>query len=390
MNFESIIDHYTDVRRQIHAHPELSHQEFQTTETIVSELNAIGVDQVIQYPDKIGALGIINGTGSGQKSVIAIRADIDALPICEETGKPYASKTRGVMHACGHDGHVAVVLAAAAWLNENKDKFPHTVKLVFQPAEEGSDGATMMIEKGVLENPKVDVMLGFHSAPEVEAGKVGLKEGALMSSIDRFYVTVKGKGGHGAYPHLCVDPILPASQFVLSLQNMISRKINRMENAVASICEFHSGTAVNIVPETAELCGTVRTQNEALRKVMEDGMKTLAEGIASSYDCECKVDYEYDLHVVDNDPVLIRLLMESMARANGPESVEILKNARMGSDDFAEYVGHVRRAAMFRLGVTEPGAETIELHKNRFDFNDRALPVGVKVLYDFVCSYKGE
>lgn len=387
---EQIIPYYTELRHWLHQNPELGNHEFRTTARIVEELYHIGLDKVIEYPDHLGAIGILRGTGHGQGSVIGIRADIDALPIQEETGKPYASQIDGVMHACGHDGHTATVLATAAWLVWHKCEFPHTVKFIFQPNEEGDGGSRAMVEKGAMTDPPVDIMLGIHSAPEVEAGKVGLKAGALMSSVDHFYITLKGKGGHGAYPHLSVDPILPAAQIVVSLQNMITRRFNRTENVVASVCQFHSGSAVNVVPDTAMLSGTVRWQNEALRRTMSHEMERLIRGIADSCGCLYEFQYVNIEHVLENDPHLIHLLEAAATRALDSGSVKRLTEARMGSDDFAEYISHVKRAAMIRLGVSEEGKTPPSLHDSHFDFNDNAILTGVKVLSEFVSSYKGE
>ncbi|HDR14104.1 MAG TPA: amidohydrolase, partial [Desulfobacteraceae bacterium] len=275
---QEIREWMTGLRRAIHRNPELGMQEYQTTKLVKAELEKIGVP-VKETGLEAGVLALLEGTGEGP--VTGLRADMDALPLTERTGLDYASRNEGVMHACGHDGHTAILLGAAKLLSEMKDRFRGVVKFIFQPAEEGLGGAARMVEAGVLKNPDVTTVIALHGWPFLETGKIGVCNGPFTASADKFSITVNGRGGHGGYPHKAVDPVLASCHLVAAIQQVASRQIDPVENIVVSVCRINGGTTNNVIPESVSLAGTVRCHEDSVRSTIEERMRKIAEGVCS-------------------------------------------------------------------------------------------------------------
>ena len=381
----------TELRRDLHRHPELKFQESRTSNVIRQVLERSGIE-IRAGVAKTGILGTLKGTanpstGSGRGGrVIALRADMDALPMEEKTGKPYASENKGVHHACGHDGHVATLLGAAVVLAQVRDRIPGTVRFVFQPAEEGGFGGKMMVDEGALDNPAAGMTFALHSWPFLDAGKIGLRKGTIMASTDSFRITVLGRGGHGAYPHKCVDPILVGAKIVDNLQAVVSREKNPVEPAVVTIGKFHSGTATNVIPDDALLEGTIRTLSEETRKAIHDGIRRVCESTAAAFRARATFELTEGYPSTVNHDVAVDLLDKVGRDVLGPQSIHWLPEASMGGEDFAFYLQKVP-GAMFRLGV---GANRPALHSSDFDFEDAALEPGMKVYCGLVLQYLGD
>jgi amidohydrolase len=359
-------------RRYLHSHPELSWQEFETTEFILNELKKIGIED-ISRPLKTGLVAKIE---NGKGKCVALRADIDALPIMEQNTCSYKSQNDGVMHACGHDVHSTCLLGAAKYLIENRDKWQGTIVLIFQPSEEKQpSGAEALIKAGVIEDSKIEAILGLHVTPELEVGKLGFHEGPFMASADEIYMTIIGKGGHGASPHLCIDPIVLSAHIILALQNLVSRYADPKTPTVLTFGDIHGSGATNIIPEKVELKGTLRTFDEKWRKEVRQKTKEIAQGIARSFGGDCVVDIPEGVPFVNNEPVLtnkISLLAEHLL---GKENV-VAMPMRMGAEDFSFY-GHHCAASFFRLGTgNDKKGTTITVHNSKFEIDEDALIVG--------------
>lgn len=378
-----IKDHFVDIRRHIHENPELGFEEVETTKLIRRELESYGVE-IANVPLETGVVGIIEGTKkSNSPGVIALRADIDALPILEETGLPWASKTPGIMHACGHDGHTAMLLGAAKILSSKRDEFSGIVKLIFQPAEEQLDGAKSVIRAGVLEDPKVEKIVGVHGGGEVKIGTIGIYPGSFQTSADMFTVKMIGEGAHAGYPHRGNDSLLAASQAVVNLQSIISREIDAVEKTVLSICKINGGSAFNIIPKEVEFSGTVRSHNKDVRASMEGRINRIVKGIADAYGCRHELEYIYGIPQVFNDHEIISEIKESAGKVLGEENVVELDRPLMGSEDFAFYLEKIP-GAIFRVGIS--GGREVQLHHPEFDFPDEAIPVGIGVFVQYILN----
>ena len=370
----------TQIRRHLHQHPEIGFEEIETTALIRKELETLPVE-IVPLSIPTGVLAILRGTKPGTGKVIALRADIDALPIEEQTGAPYASIRPGVMHACGHDGHTAVLLGAARLLCGMRDRFSGTVKFLFQPAEERLTGAVSMIAAGVLENPAPELILGLHGGTETPIGKVGVWLGPFMASADQFSVTITGAGGHAAYPHRNKDPLLAAAHAVVALQSIVSREIDAIDKVVVSVCQFHAGTAFNIIPNEAVINGSVRCHDAKVRASMPERIERIVGGIAGGLNCTHKLDYLFGIPAVANDPAVMESFIATSRETLGAENVVYLDRPLMGSEDFSFFLEKNPHGGIFRLGVgNAPGRV---LHNPRFDFPDEALPVGVAALTAF-------
>lgn len=380
---ELAAEKYRPLRRRIHEYPELSFEEHETTRLVKEALVALGI-ATQELPVETGVLGIICGEKPGNGPVILLRADMDALPIQERTGLPYASKHANVSHACGHDGHVAMLLGAASLLNGMRDAFSGTVKLLFQPGEEKGEGAHRMVEAGILENPSVDCALGLHAWPYCTIGQLGLYDGAYMASSDIFEVEIQGEGGHGAYPHMVHDSIQCAAAMVQALNTIVSRRIDALEHAVLSIGTLQAGTAANIIPARASLSGTVRTQTPAVREAMAELIRSTCEGVAATFGCETRIHYAYGPAPLYNSPNTIMQARKSYCRLFREGAVVQLANSAMSSEDFSEILSRVPEGAFLRLGVTQPGESPHKLHSDTFAFHDDALPYGIALLTQFV------
>jgi amidohydrolase len=355
-------------RRQLHAHPELSFDCHKTAAFIVDRLTEFGVDEIHSGIATSGIVAIINGQGDGP--VIGLRADMDALPITEITGVDYASTVPGMMHACGHDGHVTMLLGAAKYLCETR-RFTGRVALLFQPAEEDGGGGQVMVQEGVMDRFGVRQVFGIHNAPNIPFGHFQTTPGALMASVDTAFVYVTGKGGHGATPHECIDPIVAVVGMVNAIQTIIPRNIYALDEAVISVTQIHAGTASNIIPEEAMFCATIRCFNPEVRALLKRRFHEIVEGHASAYNVTARIDYDWGYPATINHEAEARFATEVAAEVVGADAVDGNANREMGSEDFS-YMLEARPGAYLFLG-TGPGAG---LHHAAYDFNDEAAPIG--------------
>ena len=355
-------------RRHLHANPELKFDCHQTAAFITARLTEFGVDQIHQGIAQSGLVAIINGTGDGP--TIGLRADMDALPIPEATGAEYASLNPGKMHACGHDGHVTMLLGAAKYLAETR-RFKGRVALIFQPAEEDGGGGEVMVKEGMMDRFNITSVYGIHNVPNITFGHFHTNPGALMASVDTATVTVTGKGGHGATPQDCVDPIVAVVGMVTAIQTIITRNVHALDEVVISVTQIHAGTASNIIPESAWFCATIRCFDPDVRALLKRRVLEIVAGQAASYGVKAEVDYEWGYPATVNHPDQA-IFAASVARdIAGDGAVDANSPREMGSEDFS-YMLESRPGAYLFLG-TGPGAG---LHHPAFDFNDDAAPIG--------------
>jgi amidohydrolase len=373
---------YPDViamRRYLHMHPELSYEEVETGQYVAQKLKDYGI-QFTHGVAENGVVGLIEGRNP-HKKIIALRADMDALPINEANDVPYKSTKTGIMHACGHDAHTSSLLGAAKILNNIKSDFEGTIKLIFQPAEEKTPGgASIMIKEGVLDNPKPLSIIGQHVHPPLEAGKVGLKGGIYMASSDELYLTIKGKGGHGAMPQECIDPILIAAHIITGLQQIVSRNADPAMPTVLTLGKINSkGGATNVIPDEVRIEGTFRTLDESWRKEAKRRMKKIAEGIAEAMGGECIFTIEHGYPVLFNDEMLTQKVKDNMIEYAGPDNVVDLP-MRMTSEDFA-YYSQEMPACFYRLGTgNKAKGITSGLHTDTFDIEESSLELSIGLL----------
>lgn len=368
----------TDIRRHLHRHPELSFQEFKTATFIAAKLDDYG----IAYQEKVAKTGIvalIKGKNPDSR-VVALRADMDALPLSEKNDVPYCSENEGVMHACGHDAHMACLLGAARILKELSNEFSGTVKLIFQPSEEYyPGGAKVMIEEGVLENPKPDAIFGQHVFPELDAGKIGMRPGKYMASTDEVHITIKGKGGHAAIPDKVVDPILIASHIVVALQQIVSRKSSPIMPTVLSFGRFIGDGKTNIIPDEVQMDGIIRTFDESWRASIKEEIIKIACGMAESMGAGCEVNIEQGYPAVVNDDMLTRRAQGFAAEYLGEGKVEEL-DMRMTAEDFSYFAQKVP-GCFYRLGTrNEQEGITSNLHAATFNIDESSLENGMGIL----------
>jgi len=363
------------LRRRLHQHPELAFEEHETAKAVTEFLAKLGVKYRAGI-GKTGVIALIEGAKPGP--TIGLRADMDALPILEQTGLPYASKVPGKMHACGHDVHTVIALGVAAALAEMRGELHGRVKLIFQPAEETLSGAQAMIADGALDEPKMDVMLGYHNWPAVEAGKVGYNADVVMASADAFDITLKGREGHGAHPHMGIDTLAAAAHFVSQVQTIVTREVKPISPAVITIGELHAGTARNIIAGTATMKGIVRTMEPGLSEKIEAAMRRMLEGIKVGMRVDYALDWKRVAPALRNHKPTLSRLLHSAQETLGAENVIELGEASMGSEDFAWFAERVP-AAHLRIGSKIDGLDTA-IHRANYDCNDLAIPVGVRVM----------
>jgi amidohydrolase len=364
-------------RRHLHMYPELSFHENETAAFVSGKLKEMNIPFVSGVAGT-GIVALIEGKNKGKN--VALRADMDALPVTEENNVEYKSRNAGVMHACGHDVHTSSLLGVAAILNSIKDQFDGSVKLIFQPAEEKlPGGASLMIEQGALDNPHTAAVLGQHVMPMIETGKVGFRSGIYMASTDELYVTVKGKGGHGAMPHLNIDPVLITSHLIVALQQIVSRNANPTMPSVLSFGKVTANGATNVIPNEVLLEGTFRTLDEKWRNEAHAGMKTLAEGLAKSMGGTCEFTIKRGYPVLYNNEALTARARKYAVEYLGNENVVDLE-IWMAAEDFAFYTQH-RPSCFYRLGTrNESRGITSSVHTPTFDIDEDALKTGMGLM----------
>ena len=376
-------------RRYIHMHPELSFREYNTSSFIQKKLDEMGIKYVSGIAEN-GICAYIYGNknieSESMKSIL-IRADMDALPIDEVSDKPYKSQNKNVMHACGHDAHVAVLLGVCKVLNNFKDKFGGVVKAVFQPGEETSGGALPMIEEGVLENPHTDVCVALHCDSDLDCGTIRVKPGSLYASPDDFRITVKGKGGHGAEPHNCIDPIMISASIIQALNNLISRETDPFDNAVISVGSIHGGSATNIIPDSVEIQGTARSLTNEVRGFLKKRIGETAEGICKTFGAECEYEYTELFPPLINDEKLAEDVYDSACRSVGKDKCVWGGAPTMAGEDFS-YFSQNRPSVLFKLGCRNKSLGIVSpIHHSSFDIDENCLKTGVKVFVGFVLDY---
>jgi amidohydrolase len=378
------LEYITEIRHDLHAHPELGYQEKRTSSVVARELSNAGVKFADNLAGGTGVLAYIPATQSPESSpTVALRADMDALPIQENTGKPYASKTPGVMHACGHDGHTSVMIGTARALSKVEDR-PNNVLMIFQPAEEGGAGGRKMCEDGVLcgkvlGNP-ADVVFGLHGFPMLKVGQMATCTGPMLASADQFVMTVRGKGGHAAMPHMGVDPIVVASHIIVALQSIASRNVSALDSVVVTIGMVKAGSAHNIIPDTAQLLGTLRTLSNDVRRVSQQRIRDIATNVAAAFGATVDVQMEDGYPVTFNEASATQRYRRVIGEAFGKGLLDADVPPVMGGEDFSFY-GREAPACFYWLGLLDEGqSQYANLHAPEFDFNDKALPVGIKAM----------
>lgn len=384
---EKIMPEIIDIRRDIHKHPEIGRKEFRTTELIKKKLEEFGVDEILS-PMPTGAVALIKG--KDDKDVcIALRTDIDALPMQEETGLPYSSEVPGMMHACGHDMHAAMMLGTAKYLCNNRDKFSGTVKLIFQPSEDTlPGGAKELVEKGVMENPHVDAIFGMHLIPdEDEIGVVQFCEGPLTTSVDLFDITVKGKGGHGSTPHLTKDPILAACQMVTLLQQIPARYIDPLETVIFPVCSFHSGDAPNVIPGEAKFSGIARSYLPGVRKQVTEQVMQIARGVEELSGTTIDINHYEGYPACFNDPELTKKACEAVADALGEEHTEVIKVPYSFSEDFSYYTEMTGTPGMFMMVKAGHMGDLVALHNPKCAMEEDAMLYGMSAMITAALDY---
>ncbi|HHV61768.1 MAG TPA: amidohydrolase [Firmicutes bacterium] len=383
-----------EIRRAIHMNPELGGMEFKTSRLVAQVLRELGIE-VVENIAGTGVLGLLKGAagvaGSRMRTV-AIRADMDALPIQDKKDVPYRSRVPGVMHACGHDGHVAMVLGAAMILAgvRGENKLPGNVKFIFQPAEEGPGGAKPMIEAGVLENPGVDMILGAHIWPEIPVGRVAIKSGAALASTDEIRIVIKGEGGHGAAPHRAVDAIVVAAQVINALQTIVSREVSPTSPVVLTIGTIQGGYRHNVIADEVTMTGTLRTLNPVVRMELPGKIDRLLRGIAGGMGASVEFTHIPGYPPTVNDSRIAELASRSAAKVIGGANVIREIEPSLGGEDFSYFLERVP-GAFIMVGAGNPEAGiTFPSHHPRFDFDERALATGAAILSQAAFDYLSE
>jgi len=384
-------------RRDFHQNPELSNREFKTAEKIATHLKALGMEVETNIA-KTGVVGILKGNNPGK--VIAIRADIDGLPVTERNDLPFKSNVKttflntetGVMHACGHDTHIAILMATAEVFSKHKDKINGTIKFIFQPAEEGpppgeEGGAKLMIKEGVLDNPKVDAIFGLHINSQTPVGVIKYKTGGIMASVERFVVNVKGKQTHGSQPWSGVDPILISAKIIDGFQTIISREARLTdEAAVITVGKITAGTRFNIIPESAEMIGTVRTLDADMRLQIMKRMNEMAADIAKAYGGSASIEWQNNTVVTNNDPTLTAQILPSLQKAAGEDNVQLMK-ATTGGEDFSYFQEKIPGVYFFLGGMTPGNTASFPHHTPDFKIDENGLLLGVKAFTQITLDY---
>ena len=375
---EKYWDKVKEHRYYMHTHPELSHYEKNTAAYIADTLKKMGLTP----KENVGGYGVtavIEGKGEGK--CVGLRADFDALPITECTGVPFASENPGVMHACGHDAHAAMLLGAAYVMNEMKEEFSGKVKLVFQPSEEDAagSGAKAMIADGCLEDPHVDAMFGQHVWPNLPYGKVGVRNGAMMASSDRFFITIKGKNSHGSAPENGIDAIVIAAQVISALQTIVSRNVGPLDSAVVTIGTIHGGNRYNVIADEVKMEGTCRNLNPVIRNTMPDRIGNIVRGVSESMGGSCEFKYMKCYSPTVNDPEKFAIVRDSIVEVLGEEGLVIPENSALGGEDFSFYCQEIP-SAFFWLGCQDEDLPKYPIHHGKFLPKEESLIIGMKVM----------
>lgn len=366
-----------NIRHQIHRHPETAFEEIETTKLIKKVLDDADIEN---HPngDSTGVIGLIHGAKEGP--VLAIRADIDALPIKENTGLPFSSEVSGKCHACGHDLHTTVLIGAARLLKEYQNDLCGTIKLIFQPGEEVMTGAAKTIANGALENPKPDFILACHTWPDMPAGSIGVRKGTMLGASDSFKVKVIGKGGHAAHPQKGIDPVVIAAHIITQLQTIVSRRVAAIDPVVVTVGHLEAGTAANIIPNEAYFEGTVRTQSNETRNHVAEILKQLAIGTARAMGGDAEVSYTFGVGPTISEDHLVDEISEAVTELLGNDKLLQVPSPSMGSEDFARYLEHIP-GAIFRLGTHNNTPESkLALHNASLLFDEKAIPTGVATM----------
>ncbi|WJH41289.1 M20 family metallopeptidase [Aliirhizobium terrae] len=360
----------TEWRRFLHQNPEILYDVDNTAAFVAEKLREFGVDEIVTGIGRTGVVGIIRGKGEGART-IGLRADMDALPLTEVTGKPYASTIPGAMHACGHDGHTSMLLGAAKYLSETRN-FNGSVALIFQPAEEGGAGALAMVEDGMMERFGIDEVYGMHNMPGIPLGQFAIRKGGIMAAPDRFTITISGRGGHAAQPHKTIDPIFIGSQLVGSLQAIAARNSDPVQSVVISVTRFDAGTTHNIIPDKATIMGTVRTLSEETRDLAENRIRQIVEGIVGAHGAEATIDYYRQCPVTFNHDLETDHAISVATEVVGTNNVDPNVDPTMAGEDFA-FMLKKRPGAFIFIG----NGETAPLHNPHYDFDDEAIAYGI-------------
>ncbi|MCC6945657.1 MAG: amidohydrolase [Thermomicrobiales bacterium] len=375
-------------RRHLHQHPELGFQEHKTAAFITERLTSLGVEDIRTGIAKTGVTGLIRGTGKGPGAgkVVMLRADMDALPILEDNDVEYRSQNDGVMHACGHDSHVSMLLGTTRMLVDNRDRFAGTVKVLFQPAEEGGGGARMMVAEGALQDPEVHATFGIHIWQGIDLGVVTAREGVSMVGADGFQIHINGRGGHGAAPNRCVDPIVVGSAIVNALQTVISREKDPTVPGVVTIGSFRSGEAFNVIPDTADLTGTIRTVSAEQGDAVKARLEALVTGVASAMGATAEVSFSFGAPAVINDPEMTKIVRQAAAEVVGAENS--IEGALMPvSEDYSLFLNEVPGCFFFVGSRNEARGLTWGHHHQKFDIDEAAMAIGIETMTRTVFGY---
>ncbi|MGL5068378.1 MAG: M20 metallopeptidase family protein [Sarcina sp.] len=373
------------LRRRIHENPELGFEEYETSKLIMAFLKNEGIK--FNILSKTGVVGIIKGDFTKGSKVIAIRADMDALPIVEKTSVKYKSKVNGKMHACGHDAHISILLGAAKILNKHKDKFGGIIKLIFEPAEETLGGSKFMIEEGVLENPKVDMAIGLHVEESLDCGKIMIKSGAINAASNPFEISVYGKGGHGAYPEMTVDPIMITANLIVNMQTIISREISPVESGLITVGEITGGTAPNVIPEKVVIKGIIRTVNNEVREFVVRRVREIAELLVKSMRGCTEVNIEESYPSLINNSRCVKLIEESATSIIGRKNVLEQKYPKLGVESFAYFAKEVDSAFYFLGTRNEEKGIIHPAHSGLFNIDEEAILIGIAIQCQSAFNY---
>jgi len=365
-------DEIAEWRRDLHANPELGFDVHRTAGLVAEKLREFGADEVVEHIGKTGVVGVIKGRQTGSGRVIGMRADMDALPIVEATGLPHASTVPGKMHACGHDGHTAMLLGAAKYLTETRN-FDGIAVVIFQPAEEGGGGGEKMVEDGMMDRFGIQQVFGMHNFPGMPVGEFAIRPGSLMASTDEFTIDIEGKGGHAAKPHMCIDTTLVAAQLMQALQSVVARNVDPVESAVLSITSLHTGgDAFNVIPQTVHMKGTIRTLKPEIRELVEQRLRLMVENITAAFGATVKLDFQPGYPVTVNHDAETTFAADVAEAVAGEGRVDRDQAPLLGGEDFS-YMLEARPGAFIFLG----NGDTSMVHHPEYDFNDEAIPYGV-------------